>query len=157
ETAADRRIQLRVPLLLSNQVGKDARALLDGAQLEILVAGNHLGDRLTRPAEPTLGQRLVEESDRLDQEAHRLADDRRDQLVLPLEVAVHRAGAELRLAKDVLHRRPVKALLPKAAQSGGQDLAPARLDVLFGDLRHWASILTLTENGRYSIKNEYSF
>src|SRR5688500_19186607 len=51
----------------------------------------------------------------------------------------------------------VKALAREAAQRRGQDLAPARLDVLLSDLRHTTSILALTANGRYSITNEHSF
>src|SRR5262249_7117000 len=84
-------------------------------------------------------------------------DDGRDQLVLAREVAVDGAGAEFGLAEDVLHRRAVEALTCESAQGGREDLAPARLHVLLGDLRHATSILALTANAHYSIKNEHSF
>src|SRR5262249_19067262 len=45
----------------------------------------------------------------------------------------------------------------EAALGGGQDLAPARRDVLLRDLWHSTSILALTANGRFSITNEASF
>src|SRR5262249_31284973 len=158
DAGADSGVELRVALLLADQVGKDARALLDGAELELAVALDHLDERLPRPAESApVGQRLAEESGRLTHEPHHLADDRGDQLVLDREIAVAGAGAELCLAEDVLHRRAVKALAGEGAQRRREDLAPASVDVLLGDLGHATSILALTENDRFSIKNESSF
>src|SRR5262245_57549099 len=157
DAGADGGVQLRIALLLAHQVGKDARPLLDGPELEALIALDHLGERLARPAQPAVGQRLAEQRCGLSHETHHRGDDRRDQLVLAREVAVHGAGAQIRLAEDVLHGGPVKALTREAALGAGQDLAPARRDVLLGDLWHSTSILALTENGRFSITNEASF
>src|SRR5262249_35862692 len=126
-------------------------------ELEASIALDQLGERLAWPAQPAVGQRLAEQRGGLSNEAHHRGDDRRDQLVLAREVAVHGAGAQIRLAEDVLHRGPVKALAREAAQGGGQDLAPARRDVLLCDLWHSTSILALTANGRSSITNEASF
>ena len=60
EPGADGGVQLRVALLLADEVREYPGALDDRAELEVLVAVDDLGERLARPAQPALRQRLVD-------------------------------------------------------------------------------------------------
>src|SRR5262245_19948293 len=55
DAGADGGVELWVALLLADQVREDAGALLDAAELELLVALDHLEERLRGAAQPALG------------------------------------------------------------------------------------------------------
>src|SRR6185436_8792371 len=84
-------------------------------------------------------------------------EDGAQQVVFAREIPVDRAGAQSRLARDLLHRRALQSTPDKDAHSRVADLVAPSFEVSLGHLRHhWPPALAKVNEWSFIIVNMYS-
>ena len=138
ERVARRRPHLGVVERLGPQPQVEPHRDVGGVGAE---SGHHVGDHLGQTLGATAG---LEGQQRVRPPRGGFLGQGLDQRLLALEIAVERAGAEPRLAGDLLHRGAVEPLPREAPVRGDEDLPPTGVEMLRGYAGGHASSSWLT-------------